>query len=105
MRVPKAFYNYNKLVIMGGESKRAANITKHSFDFADASSVYRNPSKLTLESARKSEDRRLDLALVEDVLVAFVYVERASVVRAISLRRASRAERRVYEKAIKEDPY
>ena len=87
------------------ERKRASNLAKHGLDFADAWRVYASPAKLTFESARKSEDRRLDLALVEDVLLAFVYVERRSVVRAISLRRASRAERRIHEKAIKKESH
>ena len=103
--VPTSFYNYNKLMIVWDESKHAANLAKHGFDFADAWRVYESPAKLTFESARESEDRTLDLAMVEGVLVAFVYVERGSVVRAISLRRTSRAERRIHEKAIKKESH
>ena len=89
-------------MIVWDERKRAANLAKHSLDFADAWRVHESLSKLTVASARKSEARRLDFAMVEDVLLAFVYVERGNVVQAISLRRASRAERRMYEKTIKE---
>ena len=89
-------------MIVWDERKRAANLAKHGLDFADAWRVYESLSKLTVESARKSEARRLDFAMVEDVLLAFVYVERGNGVQAISLRRASRAERRMYEKTIKE---
>ena len=92
-------------MIVWDEHKRAANLAKHGLDFADAWRVYESPAKLTFESARKSEDRRLDLAPVEDVLLAFVYVERRSVVRAISLRRASRADRSIHEKAIKKESH
>ena len=92
-------------MIVWDERKRAANLAKHGLDFADASRVFESLSKFTFESARKGEGRKLDLAMVENVLLAFVYVERRSAVRAISLRRASRAERRIYEKTIKAQPH
>ena len=85
--------------------KHVANLAKHGLDFADAWRVYEGPSKLTFESARKDEFRRLDLAMVENVLLAFVYVERGNMVRAISLRRASRAERRMHEKEIQKESH
>jgi len=88
-------------VIVWDERKRAANLAKHGLDFADAWRVYECLSKLTFESARKGKDRKLDLAMVENVLLAFIYVELRNAVRAISLRRASRVERRMYEKTIK----
>lgn len=87
-------------MIVWDERKRAANLAKHGLDFADAWRVFESLSKLTFESARKGEDRKFDLAMVENVLLAFVYVERRSAVRVISLRRASRVERRMYEKTI-----
>jgi uncharacterized DUF497 family protein len=88
-------------MIAWDERKRSANLAKHGLDFEDAIRVYDNPLKLTFESSRKGEDRRLDLAEIAGVLLAFIYVERGNVVRAISLRRASRTERRIYEKAVK----
>ncbi len=88
-------------MIVWDERKRAANLAKHGFDFVDAWRVYDNPLKLTLVSPRNGEDRRLDLVTVENLLLAFIYVERRNAVRAISLRRASRTERRIHEKAIK----
>lgn len=97
---PRAYCSYNKLVIVWDERKRAANLAKHGLDFTDAWRVFESLSKLTFESARKGEVRKFDLAVVENVLLAFVYIERRSAVRAISLRRASRVERRMYEKTI-----
>jgi uncharacterized DUF497 family protein len=88
-------------MIVWDERKRLANLAKHGLDFADAWRVYDNGSKLTFESPRKGEDRKLDLATVENVMLAFIYTERGNVVRAISLRRASRTERRIHEKAVK----
>lgn len=88
-------------MIVWDEQKRAANLAKHGLDFADAWHVYDSPLKLTFVSPRKGEHRMLDLVTVEGVLLAFIYVERRNTVRAISLRRASRTERRIYEKVIK----
>ena len=83
------------------ETKRESNLAKHGFDLLDAYLVYDAPNKLTLESPRGDEPRRMDIALVEvmGVVLALVYVERGETVRAISLRRASKAERILYENA------
>jgi len=88
-------------MITWDELKRQANLDKQGLDFADAWMVYSSPDKITLESPRNSEDRKLDLALVDvrGIVLALVYVERGVEVRAISLRRASKTERRIYENA------
>ncbi len=83
------------------ETKRQANIAKHALDLADAGLVYNAPDKVTLESPRDEEPRLMDIALVEimGVVLVLVYVKRSAAVRAISLRRASKFERRLYETA------
>ncbi len=85
-------------------AKRKANLDKHGFDLADAGLVYDAPNKITLESPREGESRRMDIALVEmtGVTIVLVYVVRGKEVRAISLRRASKTERKLYEAACKE---
>jgi hypothetical protein len=87
-------------MILWDDGKRLANLVKHGLDFADAWRVHDNPLKLTFESPRKGEERKLDLAVVENLLLAFIYTKRKTVVRAISFRRASRSERKHYEKII-----
>jgi uncharacterized DUF497 family protein len=81
------------------EAKRETNLIKHGLDLVDAERVYNAPNKVTLESPRGDEPRLMDIALVEvmGVVLALVYVERGETVRAISLRRASKAERKIYE--------
>lgn len=81
------------------EAKRASNLVKHGLDLRDAALVYDAPNKVTLESPRGDEPRLMDIALVEimGVVLALVYVERGETIRAISLRRASKAERKLYE--------
>jgi hypothetical protein len=88
-------------MITWDEAKRLANLDKHGLDLADAGLVYDAPNKVTLESPRKGELRRMDVALVEvmGVVLALAYVARDQEIRAISLRRASKTERRLYAAA------
>ena len=79
--------------------KDATNITKHGLSLSDAELVFDAPDKLTLQSFRGGEARLMDVALVEiaGVVLVLVYVMRTSKeVRAISLRRASKQERKLY---------
>jgi len=86
------------------ERKRQINLRKHGFDFEDAYIVYDNPDKFTVSTPRSGEDRRMDTAFIEmlDSVLAFVYVERGNDISAISFRRASRRERRLYARVKQE---
>ena len=80
-------------------NKDAANIAKHGLSLVDAPLVFNALDKLTLESVRTTETRLMDVALVEvaGVVLVLVYVQREpNEVRAISLRRASKQERKLY---------
>lgn len=80
-------------------AKDAANVLKHGLSLADAPLVFNAPGKLTLESPRETEARLMDVAFVEmaGVVLALVYVLRGTdEVRSISLRRASKHERKLY---------
>lgn len=85
-------------MIIYDANKRQTNLAKHGLDLADAGRVYYAPNKLTLCSPRHGEDRLMDIAMVEvdGVVLVLVYVERGEDVRAISLRRASKQERKLY---------
>jgi len=65
---------------------------------ADAGWVYDAPYKVTILVPRSGEDRRMDIARVHrmQAVLVLVYVIRGDVLRAISLRRASKAERRFH---------
>ncbi len=79
--------------------KDAANINKHGLSLSDALLVFDAPGKLTLKSPKGDEDRLMDIAMVEvaGVMLVLVYVMRkADELRAISLRRASKQERKLY---------
>ena len=85
-------------MIVFDDAKRQANLAKHGLDLADAGLVYDAPNKITLCSPRQDEDQLLDIAMVEvmGVVLVLVYVVRNQDVRAISLRRASKQERKYY---------
>nr|WP_168923844.1 BrnT family toxin [Polaromonas vacuolata] len=79
--------------------KNAANIKKHGLSLADAPLVFDAPDKLTLVSTKAGEGRLMDEAMVElaGVVLALIFVLREPAqVRAISLRRASKQERKLY---------
>lgn len=81
-------------------NKDAANLEKHGLSLVDAPLVFNAPCKLTVESPRGTEARMMDVALVEvaGVVLVLVYVlRRPNEVRAISLRRASKQERKLYD--------
>ena len=80
-------------------AKNVANIVKHGLSLSDATLVFDAPDKLTLKSFRGDEARLMDVALVEvaGIVLVLVYVMRTpNQVRAISLRRASKQERKLY---------
>lgn len=85
-------------MIVYDEAKRQANLAKHGLDLADAGLVYEAPNKITLCSPREGESRLMDVAIVEivGIVLVLVYVERDQDIRAISLRRASKQERKYY---------
>jgi uncharacterized DUF497 family protein len=79
--------------------KDASNLEKHGLSLADAPLVFHAPHKLTLQSPQNGEERLMDIAMVEvaGVVLVLVYVMRSPMqVRAISLRRASKQERKLY---------
>jgi uncharacterized DUF497 family protein len=80
-------------------NKDAANITKHGLSLADALLVFDAPEKLTLTSPKGDEARLMDVAMVAvaGIVLVLVYVMREpDELRAISLRRASKQERKLY---------
>jgi uncharacterized DUF497 family protein len=76
------------------EAKRLANMATHRLDFEDAWRVYEAENKVTYRSAHPHEERWIDLAEIEDVVVLLVYTMRGNVVRCISFRRARRGRER-----------
>ena len=79
-------------------AKDAVNREKHGLALTDAAWVFDAPCKVTLPVPRFGEERWMDIAQVHDVgvVLVLIYAVRGDVLRPISLRRASKAERKFY---------
>ena len=69
-------------------------IDKVCLDFEDAWRVYEADDKVTYKSLSSHEERWVDLAEVEGVVLLLVYTIRSKAVRCISFRRAKRGKER-----------
>jgi uncharacterized DUF497 family protein len=81
------------------ERKRAANLDKHGLDFVDADLVFEAAFKATVEVTRAedAEPRFADFAEVRGAVLKLVYTMRRGAVRCISLRPASKRERKAFD--------
>ena len=80
------------------ERKRAANLEKHGLDFVDANLVFEAVFKATVEVTRAEDEepRFVDFAEVGGTVLMLVYTMRRGAARCISLRPASRRERKTF---------
>jgi uncharacterized protein len=76
------------------EAKRRTNLSEHKLDFEDAWRVYEAEGKVTYRSLYPYEERWIDLAEIEGVVLLLVYTLRGETVRCISFRRARRGRER-----------
>lgn len=82
------------------EVKRQSNLRKHGLDFMDADLVFEASIKVTVDAAHADDDDRYaDLAEVNGRVLMLVYSLCQQTVRCISLRVASRRERKLYDEA------
>ncbi len=80
------------------ENKSQANLSKHGYDFDDASQVFYGPVVL-YRSDRNNEERWIAVGSLEDRLIAVIFTRREKVIRIISARRARKHEERTYRNA------
>ena len=81
-------------------AKAAANLSKHSVSFEDASSVFRNPlAKVLPDPAHGEHERRMIIIghSVAGRLLLVIFTESDDRIRIISARDTSARERREYE--------
>ena len=78
--------------------KATRNVRKHGIDFADAVAVFEDQAALTLLDEQGEEERFVTLGLdALGRLLVVVYTWRGDDIRIISARKATRAERAIYE--------
>jgi len=84
------------------ENKRNINLQKHGIDFHDASEIFSNFMLVKLDQRFDyGEDRYIGLGLIQNCVVVLVYTEPIEeTIRIISIRKATKGERNIYEKYV-----
>ena len=79
--------------------KASANLAKHGVSFETARRVFDDPIAVDIEdrSANYGEVRRRIVGLGNGLVLTVIYTERSEVIRIISARKATRAERKEYD--------
>lgn len=89
------------MLITWNPDKAATNLDKHGVDFLDAATVFTDPLSATFPSEDHSESEARFLTIGESTngeLLVVAHTEEDDIIRIISTRRATRQERRFYEK-------
>jgi uncharacterized DUF497 family protein len=82
------------------EDKAAANFKKHGISFEEAKAVFGDPFSVTIDDPAHSasEYRFVDIGTSNSgMILALAYAERGRTIRLISCRKATKAERKIYE--------
>lgn len=82
------------------ENKAERNLKKHGVSFLEAQTIFYDLYSITAPDPDHSEyeDRFVDIGMSNgNLLLVVVYTERRESIRIISARRASPAERKIYE--------
>ncbi len=81
------------------ENKRLLNVAKHGLDFIDSAIIFGDSSRLEFNLIKNCESRIKAIGKIKDKIFTVVYTIRNHKKRIISLRRASKHERKLYEKS------
>ena len=81
------------------ENKRRYNLKKYKIDFIDAIAIFDDPYRIELECYSKGELRFQTIGIINEVILFLVYTLRGKAKRIISVRRASKNERKAYHEA------
>ena len=80
------------------EKKNQANIRVHEIDFHDAWRIFDYPMIVKTDTRKDyGEQRLVGLGQLDRAVVVAVFTKRGGVTRIISIRRANRNERKIYE--------
>ena len=78
------------------ENKRKYNLEKHKIDFIDAVAIFDDIDRIEYEDIKKGETRNQTIGKVNDIVLFLMYTLRGKKKRIISVRRASKNERKAY---------
>ncbi len=86
------------------QQKSENNAGKHGIDFVDAQALWTDPSLLILPSRFPDEPRFLAIGKIGKQYWTAVFTERSMVTRLISVRRARKEEKALYERYNQQKP-
>ena len=79
------------------ENKNKSNIQKHGIDFNDSANIFDHAMVIKLDKrADYGESRWIGLGQLESIVIIIVFTKRNDRMRIISIRKASKQERRIY---------
>jgi uncharacterized DUF497 family protein len=85
------------------EAKNREIIARHGIDFADARRIFARPMLVRLDDREDyGEERWIALGDLDGVIVVMVFTYRGDRARVISIRKATRREREIYQKSLGE---
>lgn len=84
------------------EAKNAANLAKHGISFEEASTIFDGPVFTQVDEEHHSEVREISFGLIGGAVVAcVVHTQRGDGIRIISARKATKAERNLFNDYLK----
>jgi len=86
------------------ENKRIINLKKHGIDFQESHEIFNNPMLTKIDrSPDYGEDRYIGLGVTHKCVVLIIFTEpNEEKIRIISIRKATKQERKIYEKYLKD---
>jgi len=85
------------------ENKNKSNISVHAIDFRDAYLIFDHPILIKTDTRKDyGEQRLVGLGVLYSAVIVIVFTKRSDAVRVISIRRANRNERKIYEEKFQE---
>ena len=89
------------------KNKNDSNLEKHGLSFETASLVFNDPNALSIpDRIENGEERWQTIGMIENIVIVMVAhtikleMDSQEIIRIISARKATRAERQEYEQAI-----
>jgi uncharacterized DUF497 family protein len=83
------------------EAKNRTNFAKHGLDFEDAEQVFTGPCVTFVDDRFDyGEDRLITLGLLAGRAVIIAHAPRGEATRIISMRKANRREKKIYQKRL-----
>lgn len=85
------------------EKKNKINIQKHGINFTDVQEMFDHPMLTAIDVRRDyGEDRWVGIGILQNIIAVIIFTEvDDNTIRIISVRKATKNERKKFEKAIK----